>query len=157
MQKIFRILMAVVMTIMSAVMAATFSAAIAGTLFDPTNLVELGTSNLAVQRHIREAKCNVLDVSPTNIIVSGACFNQPEEAFSYFEFENGRLVYLKQKFLGKTVVEEKMRAFRAMLGAPHEHQGIKTWSMGVDSYAFKYEADGWVLVKRRFVRASDFN
>lgn len=149
MQKIFRILMAVVMTIMSAVMAAAFSAAIAGTLFDPTNLVELGTSNLAIQRHIHDAKCKATNVSPTTIIVSGPCFKQPEEACSYLVFENGRLVYLKQKFLGKTVVEEKMRAFRAMLGAPHEHQGSKTWSIGFDANSFKYENDGWLIVKRR--------
>lgn len=149
MQNIFRILMAVAATVLSALMAAGFSAAIAGSVFSADALLDLGTSNLAIERHVSDNQCETLVVSPTKLIVMGACFNQPEENFTYLEFEKGKLVYLRQHFMGKTVVEEKMRAFRALLGAPHEHKGTKTWSMGYDAYAFKYENDGWLLVKRR--------
>lgn len=149
MQKIYRILMAVLATVMSAGMAVAFSAAIAGTVLAPDHLMDLGTSDLAIKRHIFKNKCDTLEVSPTKIVVMGSCFRQPEENFTFLMFENGKLIHVRQHFMGKQVVEEKMRAFRALLGAPHEHKGTKTWSMGLDSYSFKYENDGWLLIKRR--------
>lgn len=144
-----RIIAAVAATACSALMAAAFSAAIAGTVLDPANLVDLGTTDLAINRHLNDDNCKVIARTPNSVMIEGACFGLPEETFSYLEFENGHLAYARQKFSGKTFPAEKMRVFRAMLGSPFEKNGTQTWSFGGDSWTFGCESDGWVIAKRR--------
>ena len=138
---------AVAATIISAVAAVLFSSAIAATV-DPQSLTALGTSSTTIRHHVYEMHCNVQASTLGCLVISGPCFGFDEEGDTALEFDpRGKLKTARIRFHGSKYVLEKMRAFGA-LGRPLEHNGWKTWSSGRESWSFRHEDDGWILVKR---------
>lgn len=131
---------AVAVTIISAVAAVLFSSAIAATV-DPQSLTALGTSSTTIRLHAYEKQC---------LVISGRCFGFEEEGDTALEFDpRGKLKTARIRFDGSKYAQEKMRAFGATLGRPLEHNGWKTWSLGRESWSFRHEDDGWILIKRQ--------
>ncbi len=142
-------LAAVAATVASAMLAALFSSAFAGAINDPQSLTALGTPSVAIHRHAKERQCAVHAFNANVAVISGPCFGFEEEGVSTFEFDaNGNLKVARIRFSGSSFALEKMRIFRAALGRPFEQNGWKSWSLGRESWAFRFEGDGWVLVKR---------
>lgn len=140
---------AVAATIISAVAAVLFSSAIAATV-DPQSLTALGTSSTTIRLHAYEKQCNVQASTLQCLVISGRCFGFEEEGDTALEFDpRGKLKTARIRFDGSKYAQEKMRAFGATLGRPLEHNGWQTWSLGRESWSFRHEDDGWILIKRQ--------